>query len=243
MKPGDEIDNLLADAAKPDVSSDAARHAIARAQATILADLQPVHPLPAPWLLALAVLLVFAFAAAGSASLLGLHGLQSLDGIQRAIDYPALLLAAWLAADACVNAMRPASGRRLGKLAVVAPVTAFSVLFFLLFPDRSTGSFVLEGIPCLRAGMGVAIPTGLAVAWILRRGFVLDWGEAGLAGGSLAGLAGLAMLELHCANLKAPHRMVWHVAVIAVSAALGFAFGRLAERREAYRANGSKLEV
>jgi hypothetical protein len=72
--------------------------------------------------------------------------------------------------------------------------------------------------------MVIAIPAGLATAWMLRRGFVLDWRAAGIAAGTLSGLAGLGMLELHCANLKAIHVIVWHVAVVLVSGMLGLLF-------------------
>jgi len=44
---------------------------------------------------------------------------------------------------------------------------------------------------------------------------------AGLARGALAGLAGVGMLELHCPNFEAPHVMVWHTAVLPLSAAAG----------------------
>jgi hypothetical protein len=44
-----------------------------------------------------------------------------------------------------------------------------------------------------------------------------------LACGTLAGLAGVIMLELHCAKLLAPHLVVWHTAVLLVSAATAFA--------------------
>jgi len=42
---------------------------------------------------------------------------------------------------------------------------------------------------------------------------------AGLAIGTLAGLAGIVMLELHCANFEVPHVVLWHTAVIWVAAA------------------------
>jgi hypothetical protein len=37
---------------------------------------------------------------------------------------------------------------------------------------------------------------------------------AGLVKGTLASLAGVAMLKLHCANIQAPHILVWHTAVV-----------------------------
>jgi hypothetical protein len=39
--------------------------------------------------------------------------------------------------------------------------------------------------------------------------------------GTLAGLAGLTMLELHCANFQVLHVMLWHTAVMPVSGASG----------------------
>jgi hypothetical protein len=88
---------------------------------------------------------------------------------------------------------------------------------------------VPEGVPCLRAGLLVALPAAVLVTWLLRRGFVLNWSAAGLAGGVLSGLTGLGMLEIHCPNLKAIHIMVWHIGVVLVSAVIGFAFGRIAD--------------
>ena len=39
--------------------------------------------------------------------------------------------------------------------------------------------------------------------------------------GTLAGLAGVTMIELHCANFQALHVMLWHTAVILLSAVTG----------------------
>jgi hypothetical protein len=66
-----------------------------------------------------------------------------------------------------------------------------------------------------------AIPAALASWLLLRRGFAVNSVAAGLVAGTLAGLAGVTMLELHCANLQAPHVMLWHTAVMPVSAAAG----------------------
>jgi hypothetical protein len=57
--------------------------------------------------------------------------------------------------------------------------------------------------------------------WLLRRGFAVNSVAAGLAGGTLAGLAGVTMLELHCANFQALHVLLWHTAVVPVSGAAG----------------------
>jgi hypothetical protein len=172
--------------------------------------------------------LFVAFAAA-TASALGLHGIHALSERQLAVIFSTLLLAAWLAAMACDREMRPAAGSHLGALALILSAGIFPVVISQIFHGYEAEHFVSEGIPCLVAGMSVAIPTGLATAWILRRGFVLDWSTAGIAAGTLSGLTGLAMLELHCPNLKAIHVMVWHVAVVIVSGILGFTIGKTAD--------------
>jgi hypothetical protein len=228
MRP-DEIGKILAESAHFRVQPGADRAAIDRAQQTILNDLQPVRELAAPWVFALAFLALFAALGIATGSVLGLHGIRALNLYQRALIFPTLLGTAWLAGVECAREMRPAAGLRLGTVALTFSVGSFLVVFSLIFHNYSTRNFVPEGVPCLLAGLYVAIPTGLGIAWIIRRGFVLNWSAAGLAAGALSGLTGLAMLELHCPNLNAIHVMVWHVAVVVVSAVLGFAIGRIAE--------------
>src|SRR5579862_851165 len=121
--------------------------------------------------------------------------------------------------------MSPAAGRKLDAAALTLAVVGFPILFASIFENYSTRDLVKEGLPCLIAGLGVAIPVGAAIAWTLQRGFVLRWSSAGLAAGVLSGLTGLGMLELHCSNLKAIHVMIWHVAVVVVSATAGFLVG------------------
>ena len=67
-----------------------------------------------------------------------------------------------------------------------------------------------------------ALPRGW---WVLRRGWVTHAAAAGLAAGVLAELAGVAMLELHCANLEALHVLVWHTLVVPVSGVAGAIVG------------------
>jgi hypothetical protein len=223
-----EMDKILAKAADRALPRGAEAAAIGRVEGAILKDLRPVRPLAPAWVFTLSFVALFAAAAAASASALGMHGLPVLSGLQRGLIFPALLATAWLAAAACTRAMSPAAGSRLGGAALVLAVGVFPIVFALVFHDYDARNLVREGIPCLVAGLCVAIPTGLAIAWILRRGFVLDWSAAGIAAGALSGLAGLTMLELHCANLKAIHVIVWHVAVVLVSGMLGLGIGSIA---------------
>ncbi len=109
-----------------------------------------------------------------------------------------------------------------GSLALLA-------VFAVLFHDYRTDHFVSQGIVCLTAGLLHAIPAGLASWLLLRRGFAVNSVAAGLVAGTLAGLAGVTMLELHCANFEALHVMLWHTAVMPVSAAAGALLGWAAQ--------------
>ena len=228
-----DIDDILKRAADalPDVDPAIGN----RLSNSIRTSLRPVRPLPPAGILAAGLFSIGAgFALAGAATL-GLHGLARLSGLGIALIFPALAALSWLAAVASVAAMRPGSRRPLGAalLPAVASVLLVAVFAFV-FRDYRTHRFVHEGIVCLTAGMLLAIPAGLA-GWLpVRRGFAVNAVAAGMAMGTLAGLAGVAMLELHCANFEAPHVMLWHTAVIPLSALAGALVGR-AVRARAWR--------
>jgi hypothetical protein len=207
MKP-DEIDRILDQAGQRDVQDDAERAAVDRVQRALLSDLRPVRPMAPLWAFVGMFTALSAGVAIAVAAALGFYGVHALAVPQRALIFPALLAAAWLAAAACARAMRPAAGARLGSKALLIAAMGFPVLFALVLRGYSTYGFVEEGIPCLINGRSTA----------------------GIAAGVLSGLTGLAMLELHCQNLKAIHVMFWHVAVVVVSGLAGFAIGRLGDR-------------
>ncbi len=94
-------------------------------------------------------------------------------------------------------------------------------VFTLVFRDYRTDHFLAAGSACLVTGVLLAIPAAVLSWLVLRRGFAVNSVAAGLAGGALAGLSGVMMLELHCANFQALHVIVWHIAVVPVSAAVG----------------------
>jgi hypothetical protein len=224
----DAMERMLAQAAENPNAAECDA-AIARAEAALLKDLRPARRLASPMTLALLFLAVFAAVAFLFAARLGLGGIHALSAAQRANIFPLLLAAAGFAALGLTREMRPASGRHLGAAALAVCLAGFPLLFLANFRSLGMAHFVREGWPCLKAGVMVAIPAGLIAALILRRGFVLSWKMAGLAAGTFAGLTGLAMLELHCPNLNVLHIVVWHVAVVATSAAMGLATGWAAD--------------
>ncbi len=225
-----EIDRVLAEAAGRRASQELDPAAVERAKASLGPSLVPVRPLASLRTFEAVFILVFAAVAVLGAVVFRVRGFPLLSSLQRAVIFPVLLAAAAVAAIAAAREMRPAGGRRIGSLALALGVLVPLAAFALLFPNYDPGRFVPEGVKCLTAGLACAIPAAIVISLILRRGFVLDSPAAGIAAGTLAGLAGIAMLELHCPILKAPHIMFWHVAVVWISGIGGWLVGWTAQR-------------
>ena len=198
-----------------------------RVSASIGASLQPARPMAPAWMLASVLWLLAAGIAIVSASALGMYGIQKLNGAEVGTIFPALGIFTCLAALLSVAAMTPGGMRWNPARLLLIVLVAWVALDAVLFHDYRMDSFVRQGVPCLRAGLIVAVPTGVASWLVLRRGFAVNAGAAGLTAGTLAGLAGLIMLEIHCPNLNAMHVMVWHTAVIPISALVGTLLTRL----------------
>jgi hypothetical protein len=215
-----EIDEILKQAAQAPHDVDPAL--LDRVASSIGSSMRPVRPLPPAWVLASGLVLICAAVALAGAARSGFYGFQKLSVLERALIFPTLGILIFLAATTCVSEIIPGSRHRVapgwllgaGSLALLA-------VFAVLFRDYRTDRFVSQGLVCLTAGLLHAIPAALASWLLLRRGFAVNSVAAGLVAGTLAGLAGVTMLELHCANLQAPHVMLWHTAVIPVSAAAG----------------------
>jgi hypothetical protein len=203
---------------------------LSRISSSLGSTIKPVRPIAPAWMLASALLLATAAVALFCAFCVGFAGIQKMTIAAIAIVFPALAIFAALAALTSVSTMRPGGSPRPLPLMLIALAGWIAASGFV-FRDYSMGSFVAQGIPCLRAGLAVAIPSGIVTWLILRRGFAVDATAAGLAAGTLAGLAGLAMLELHCPVLLAPHIMLWHSAVVPISALAGALLAHYAASR------------
>lgn len=205
---------------------------LARVTASMASSLQPVRPLPPAGRIATWLFLISVAAAVAGASFIGFAGVRKLSVTAIAAIFPALAMFTWFAALLSVSSMTP-GGLRWKNPALIQPLMAkvwrlLVVIMVLwigidaaLFRDYGFNGFVQQGVPCLRAGLAVAAPTGIAGWLVLRHGFAVNSQAAGFSAGMLAGLAGVMMLELHCPNFVAPHIMVWHTAVIPVSALAG----------------------
>lgn len=224
-----DAEKLFAQAAERAATMEERAAAAARAEAALLTDLRPTKQIAGTAHFAMGFAVIWAIVAVAIASALGMAGVRALDGIERGSILSALVAAAVMASTGVAREMRPAAGPSLGAWALGASLVGFPLVFAANFHDLRLGGFVHEGWPCLRAGLMAAVPAALAAVILLRKGFVLNWKMAGLAAGTLAGLAGLGMLELHCPNLKLLHVVVWHVAVVAASGTAGLVGGWAAD--------------
>jgi hypothetical protein len=220
----EEIDDVLQKAAQAPQDLDPL--VLERISGAIKPSLRPVRPLPPAWLMTAGLVFVCAAISLAGAARAGFFGFAKMDSFERFLVFPALAILAWLAARGFVCQMIPASRIRISPGALLAlSSVALLALFADLFRDYHTDHFVSAGLACLVAGLLHAIPAGLLGWLVLRRGFAVKPVSAGLIAGTLAGLAGTGMLELHCPNFQAAHILVWHTAVVPVSAALGALLG------------------
>jgi hypothetical protein len=198
-----------------------------RIAGSIESSVRPVRALPSTWVLALGLVLIGGTVALMSALRAGFYGLEKMDPMEHMVIFSALFFVAYASGTEFVNALIPGSRRRVTSTNLLAIVIlVLLVIFGLIFRDYHTEHFFSAGIRCLVTGVLHAIPVGLLSWLLLRRGFAVNAVAAGLIGGTLAGLAGVTLLELHCANFQAFHVLVWHTAVVPVSAALGALLAR-----------------
>jgi hypothetical protein len=184
--------------------------------------MRPVRPLPAAWLLTAQLVVVCAVMALAAAAPLGLFGIAKMTELERCGVFAVLAILILIAAPELVRTMIPGSRRRLSSGALLATVVlSVAAVLFVCFRDFHTARFLHAGVVCLALGTLTALVTGLLAWFVLRRGFAVDAGSAGVARGTLAGLSGVTMLELHCPNFETAHLLVWHVGVLLVSAGLG----------------------
>jgi hypothetical protein len=222
----EEIDNVLNNAAHSPIPPEP--ELLQRISASIQSSLRPVRPLPPAWAIAAGLTLICAAVSFAGAARVGFAGFEKMDLVERFLIYPALIALVWTLAGRFVREMIPASRRRVSSAALLAlSCAALLALFALLFSDYHIDHFVSIGVACLITGFIHAVPAGLLCWLLLRRGFAVNPVSAGLIAGTLAGLAGLGVLELQCPNFEAAHILVWHTAVVPLSSAAGALVGWL----------------
>ena len=201
-----------------------------RIKATLLADLNPAKLLPPAGVLVFALMFILVVIAAFGGAALGIAGWRALSLLQKSAVFPAL--AAGASVLACTTAWLMVPGTRLTRppyLYVFAVLGLMAAICITLFDPHEESTFVLTGLVCLRIGLECAVSATVLFGLLLRRGAILKPMLMGATVGALAGLSGLAVLELFCPNLNEYHILVWHLGSVLVSTGAGLAIGTIAE--------------
>ena len=194
-----------------------------RAKSAILADLKPVRPLPPAWTFLIAFAVVFMLLSAFSVYRLAPWGWQALNLARKSFIFGALAVSASLTAHSLVVRMSPGGKQWLPP--TLGPILACGLLIPVMIvslPFAPDEDFFSNGFVCLRLGFGWVVLAG-AVFWLLlRRGAWLSPLAEGTATGTLAGLLGVTVLQLHCPILDLAHVVAWHLGLAALGAGAGF---------------------
>jgi hypothetical protein len=219
-----ELDRILRTAARRPIEvSPAVLERIARSLRT---SIEPVRPLPPAWVLTSWLLAMNSMIAVAGAVLSGFEAIGGLNSRGRITILVTLAILGYTTGRELVSQFIPGSRHFVAPRVLAATIVAllFSVSAFLL-RDYRTDHLITAGVTCLTTGLICAAPAGPISAWILRRGFAVNPVSAGLVLGILSGIAGVAMLEFHCANFE-PRHLLWHLLVVPVAGIVGAPVGQ-----------------
>jgi len=205
---------------QPDNAPDPKR--LAQINEQIRASLRRVRPLPSDGkMLGIALVAFVAFSLA-IASVFGYYGLIQMSGVQRIWYYTTLIVLALLLSFSAIQQIVPGSKGHWNPLALVLlSLSAPSLLVLALFGTGDKSHFVHFGIPCLELGLLSAALGGLVAFLLIRKGYAVTPIDAGAIVGCLAGLAGVAVLALHCPRFEAAHVIVWHLGALVIASVTG----------------------
>jgi hypothetical protein len=198
---------------------------------TLQMSLPPVKPLPPLRTTIGKLIVLFVTVSAGFIAVMG------TAGIARASLTQLFGIAVLLTAGMCVfsamlaKQMRPGSYQPLPWQMVLAAIgLALLTSMGVLFPWDIGPRFVAQGLPCLLAGVSMAVPAAALLWVVLRRGAPLAMIATGATLGATAGLVGVAALQVKCPHQEAPHLLVWHGSVLLATSGGGVLLSWLAQR-------------
>lgn len=205
---------------------------IKRIETALVADLKPVRPMaPASVYLASFAGIFIAMCAAGG-YLAGQSGWHALSGVQKICVFAPLVASIAFLVFSIVRQMTPAA--KYVRSSALLSAASFGLLLLAIaavFEPRQEPGFLRSGLACFRTGLVFAVPAAFLFGLLLLRGARLSPALTGAMSGGLAGLVGLAVLEIHCPNLNVVHIVTWHVSVTLVCALVGFIFSGVTFRR------------
>jgi hypothetical protein len=208
------------------------KHLLNRVESVLLADLQPVKPLPSVLRTTLTLLGFTALVVAAAIGRLGSAGWNSSSGFQSFVVLGLLALSMCLLAHLLSTQMMPGSKRPFSPVLLMGlPVVALGVATPILFPTEAIPEFLSVGFRCWRAGVACAASTAPMFWLVLRRGFALAPVQHGATAGLLAGLTGVTILTIECSYLDRLHLIVWHLGAGLTAMAIGACIGCVARAR------------
>ena len=204
------------------------RERIDQLQALITTSLTPVRPLPSNRMLISSLLAVFAVFSLIAAIPVGYFGFHVLNTAQKFAYYTVILLCAMWFSVAMVHEMIPGSKETASPgVRILTGMLSLALVPMGLFHNFDLHRFVPLGIPCLRLGLICAVVSGALFWFVLRKGFFTSPAAAGATAGCFAGLAGVAVLALHCPILNSAHIIIWHLGAMVVAVFGGVLVGFL----------------
>ena len=166
-----------------------------------------------------------------------MNGWAALGQAQRIVVFTTLAASAIVLAISMIGQMVPGNKYAIAPRALPIGVLAgIMVIIAVTFRPHEESAFIENGLAHIRDGITFSIPSALLFWLVIRRGAILFPKLIGAAAGGLAGLVGLAVLELNCGNLNVFHILVWHWSVVLISAAAGALLGAAIEYIQRRRA-------
>jgi hypothetical protein len=197
-----------------------------RIEASIATDLRPVRPIARKGYLLVGLVAIFMAIVALAVSRLGALAITVMTPVQTSMILGALAISAGLLANSLVNQIVPGSRHRISPRLLPIGISIFlTIVVAVLFPFQHEQNFWANCWTCLRAGTPIGVLAAVPLWFALRRGAILSPSMTGAATGTLAGLVGATVLEIHCPNLDAWHILVAHLGAAAIGATTGLLIG------------------
>lgn len=207
-------------------------------------SLPPVKTLPPLWISIAKLIGLFVIMSAGFIAVMG------TAGIARASLTQVLGIGVLLTTGLCVfstmlaKQMRPGSYQPLPWQMVLAGLcVALLASIGALSPWDIGPLFVAQGLPCLLAGLCMAVPAAGFLWLVVREGAPLSTIATGATLGATAGLLGMTALQVKCPHQDAPHLLVWHGSALLAASGAGLLHGWLAQyvsdKRSSLRRRGT----
>jgi hypothetical protein len=194
---------------------------------TLRSSLKPVRPVAATRIVATQFFLLFVLLTIPASGMMDLMGWRLMSPGQVTAVTAVLIAGAALLSLSLAWQMTPGSLQRIpANRAMWILSVSFLVVVAILFPWHTPEGFFRLGWRCLKMGLLMAVPAAALFGILLRRGAALSPGALGGTLGAISGLLGITVLQFQCDTQDAIHLLVWHGAVVVISASIGFLIGR-----------------